>query len=88
MPTMTPDEIEKQFTSVGFAYLLPDGDCHVYIQPDPRGESEAYERWMLVGMRDNHMVWQEGIRKDRSRMREDYRNAVDAAIAAATEGNL
>ena len=61
--------------------LLTDNGCEVYLVPDPRGESETFEAFSLEAFRNGCRVWTEGIRKDRSAMREEYRKPVDAHLS-------
>lgn len=58
----------------------PDGTL-VYLVHDPRGESEHYAPYMLVGYGPAGEVrWFEGVRKDRTDMRPEWRALVEPWI--------
>lgn len=60
----------------------------ITVEVDDRGESETYEAYNLV-CRDNetgHIVWIEGIQKERSTMYPEYRAIVEPALLALKAG--
>jgi len=56
------------------------GSERIYLKRDPRGESENYTAYMLVGYRSGRRVWTEGLRKDRENMWPDIREAVERLL--------
>lgn len=54
----------------------------VYLEVDPRGESESYLPYMFVAYNNltGRQAWYEGLRKDRTQLLDKYRIAVEAAL--------
>ncbi len=66
----------------GVALPVGDTSYHVYIVADSRGESADYEAYSLIAFsHDGRRAWVEGIRKDRTEMRSQYREPIDAFFA-------
>jgi hypothetical protein len=61
-------------------YLFTEDDCRIYLVPDERGASDAYEAYSLIATRAGRTVWREGVRKDRSAMRPEYRTPIETAL--------
>lgn len=57
----------------------------ITIEPDERGESEAYEAFSIVCRDDatGRVCWTEGVRKDRSAMYDAWREWLEPVLAAA-----
>lgn len=53
-----------------------------YVEPDERGESETFEAYSLVCRDGEHLVWSEGIRKDRTNMLPEWRAIIEIALAS------
>jgi hypothetical protein len=64
-----------------------EGSERVYMYPDVRGESETYEAWSLVCLRSGKTVWKEGVRKDRTGMRPDWKAEIDLQLSLQESGH-
>lgn len=68
----------RHISSLGeYAQRLNHPD-NLVVFPDTK--SETYEPWSLARISDDglkRVIWTEGIQKDRSHMREDYRLAIE-----------
>ncbi len=60
--------------------ILQTGSLTVSLVLDERGESETYEGYSLECRQESRLVWTEGIRKDRTQMRDEWRAPVEAAL--------
>jgi hypothetical protein len=65
-------------------HIASDALVDVYLQDDPRGESKDYLPYMLVGYRKDtfHTSWYAGLHKNTSRLVAEYRDKVEAFLAA------